>query len=68
MCMTWTDHEFGQPRFLESGTHESLGRYNRYVVRCGQCGRETRQTEWFDARDTISRIVPAEKDSEYGSR
>ena len=68
MCQTWNEHEWSQPRFLEAGRHQTMGRFNRYVVRCYHCGRKTTQTEWLDLSDTISRIVPAEKDGAYGSR
>jgi hypothetical protein len=67
MCQTWTEHEWRQPRFVEAGRHPTMGRYNRYVVRCNGCGRETTQTEWIDLPGTVSRALATEE-SAYGTR
>ena len=68
MCETWNEHEWDGPRFLDSGRHPCRGRFQRYRVRCEHCGRETTQTEWLDLSDTISRIVPVEREGADGSR
>ena len=68
MCAEWSEHEWDGQRFLENGRHSSMGRFQRYLVRCNRCGRETTQTEWLDLSETISRALPAEKDGAYGSR
>lgn len=48
MCQTWSDHEFGRARFLETGRHPVLGRYNRFVISCANCPRTITQTEWLN--------------------
>lgn len=47
-CLTWQDHEFGEPVFLEAGRHETMGRYQRFTVTCARCGRRTTETRWLD--------------------
>ena len=48
MCEQWTDHQWREPKFVESGRHPSMGRYLLYLVRCANCPRETTMTEWLD--------------------
>ena len=68
MCATFAEHEWALPKFLESGKSPTLGRYNRFLVRCTRCDSKTTQTEWLDLSDTISRIVPVEREGADGSR
>ena len=58
MCTTWNEHEWTSQQFVEAARHPSMGRYNRFLVRCGQCGRETTMTEWLDLLGDV-RSLPA---------
>jgi len=48
MCTTWSEHEWTSQQFVEAARHPSMGRYNRFLVRCARCGRETTMTEWLE--------------------
>lgn len=47
-CRQFSDHDFDEPRLVETGRHPVLGRFNRYVARCAHCPRTETQTEWLD--------------------
>lgn len=47
ICLTWSDHRWTGPKFLESGRHSNMGSYNRYVDTCEMCGRTRIETEWI---------------------
>lgn len=48
MCDCWRDHEWAEPRFIEAGMHQTMGRYQRFLVRCRKCSRATTETRWLD--------------------
>lgn len=48
MCTTWIEHDWDEPRLIENGRHPTMGRYDRYVVTCRQCRKQTTMTEWRD--------------------
>lgn len=47
-CETWSDHVWGGRQFVDTGRHPTMGHYQRYLVRCDHCGKETTETEWLD--------------------
>lgn len=48
VCLTWNDHRWSEPRFLEAGRHPTMGNYHRYVTTCEFCKRTTTETRWFE--------------------
>lgn len=60
LCPTWSEHEWGAPRFIESGRHPTMGRFNRYTVTCQKCPKQTLQTDWLD-------LGTPQKDVPHGS-
>lgn len=54
-CRTWLDHCWAAPRFIESGKSPTMGRYQKYLVRCDNCQKETTQTEWLDLLRPVGR-------------
>lgn len=57
-CPTWQDHQWGGARFVESGRHPTMGWYQKYVVRCARCPRETTETRWL----TLSALLRREEE------
>ena len=55
-CQGWHDHEWSSRAFVESGRHPTMGRFNRFVMRCAKCQRTTTQTEWIEAA-TVNRLT-----------
>lgn len=68
MCQIWTDHQWAEPRFVESGKHHSMGRYNKFLVRCEHCQRETTETEWLDLPVTADIRTLAVEGKSYADR
>lgn len=56
-CEVWTDHRWTEPRFVEAGKHPTMGRYQKFLVRCEQCPKETTETRWLDllSRPTLQK-------------
>ena len=54
-CETWTDHVWSEPRFVENGRHETMGRYTKFMVVCERCGKETTETRWIDILARLDR-------------
>lgn len=48
VCETWADHQWGGHRFVEVGRHPTMGHFQKLLVRCERCGRETTETRWMD--------------------
>lgn len=55
-CETWQEHDFGGPRYLDHGRHETRGAFERVVVRCGRCGREITQTRWTSLHSALRTV------------
>lgn len=47
VCLTFADHRWSEPRFLEAGRHPTMGNYHAYEVKCEFCGRTTVEKRWF---------------------
>ena len=45
-CPTLADHEFGEPRIVAVGTHDTRGRWQEWVRICARCQRLQRWREW----------------------
>lgn len=45
-CAVWQEHEWAGPRFLETGRHPTMGSFQKFLVRCAKCGKETIETRW----------------------
>lgn len=60
VCEVWADHEWSEPRFQESGRHDVLGPFNRYVRQCARCGRTTIETQWAKA-PAVMRLPSAQE-------
>ncbi len=50
-CPTWMDHIWGEEHWVKDGKHETMGRYQQFLVTCTRCGRETTATRWLDILD-----------------
>jgi len=48
VCLTWGDHRWKEPRFVEAGKHPTMGHFHKYLVECEMCGRSTTETRWVD--------------------
>lgn len=60
MCLTWQDHRWKEPRFLEAGRHPTMGRYQRFVVSCERCPKTTTETRWLDLQRALTETASAE--------
>lgn len=64
-CDVWADHEWEGKTFIEAGRHPTLGAFQKYGMRCRNCGRRTFETLWlsvpvrFDASLPVERVAPA---------
>lgn len=56
-CATWAEHDWSIRHFVETGRHQTMGGFEKYLVTCTRCGQTTTETRWLQLPPVARRFA-----------